>query len=66
MFNREKVRGSPDYVGWAPEEAAADFAARVREYESVYQSLDDGSGCDDALSYIKLFNLQSKVHANQM
>ncbi len=50
---RDKVMRSPDYAGTCPETAAADFRARVREYEAVYEELQD-----DSVPYIKLFNLQ--------
>jgi len=38
------------------DEATADLAKRIANYEMVYEPVDD-----DKLSYMKLINLQSKV-----
>jgi hypothetical protein len=51
-----KVRTSPDFRGKELNEAVADMRERVRMYEKAYQPI-----MDDSLSYIKLFNLSSKV-----
>lgn len=32
---------SPDYKGQDPEEAAADFRNRIRNYEKVYETIDE-------------------------
>lgn len=58
---RQKIRVSPDYADADPEVAAADLRARVRHYERQYETIDD-----DSLSYIKVFNLSSKLLANQI
>ena len=32
---------SPDYVGQDPEEAAKDFRSRIKNYEKVYETIDE-------------------------
>jgi len=54
-----KVAHSPDYHGIPYEEASRDIRERVRKYEEKYETITD-----DSLSYIKVFNLSSKVLAN--
>jgi hypothetical protein len=44
-----------------PEEAMADLMKRVQKYEEQYETIDD-----DSLSYIKIFNLSSKVLVNHI
>ena len=56
-----KISVSPDYQGMTEEEALADCRERVRKYEEAYETIED-----DSLSYIKLFNLSSKILANQI
>ena len=56
-----KVNNSPDYKGWDPEEAMADIQTRVAKYEEQYETIDD-----DSLSYIKIFNLSSKMLVNHI
>ncbi|KAL3791003.1 hypothetical protein HJC23_002992 [Cyclotella cryptica] len=56
-----KVNNSPDYKGMDPEEAMADLMKRVQKYEDQYETIDD-----DSLSYIKIFNLSSKVLVNHI
>lgn len=54
---------SPDYVGQDPEEAARDFRNRIRNYEKVYQTIDE----DEAdLTYCKLINVGSTVIINRI
>lgn len=54
-----KVLNSPDFEGMSEEEAVADLRRRVQKYEEQYETIDD-----DSLSYIKVFNLSSKVMVN--
>jgi len=56
-----KVRGSPDYAGMDEEEALKDLQGRVANYEKVYETVDD-----DSMSYIKIFNMSSKIMANKV
>lgn len=51
---------SPDYVGQDPEEAVRDFMERIRNYEKVYQSIDE----DEDVTYVKLINVGSQVTIN--
>jgi len=54
-----KVKNSPDFAGLNAQEALVDLRARIAHYESRYETVRDDEG-----SYIKLFNLSSKVTAN--
>ncbi len=45
---------SPDYVGQDPEEAATDFRDRIRNYEKVYQTIDES---ERGLTYVKIINI---------
>jgi hypothetical protein len=56
---RFKVLNSPDFEGMSEEEAVADLRKRVKKYEEQYETIDD-----DSLSYIKVFNLSTKVLVN--
>lgn len=58
----QKITFSPDYAHMSTEEAFQDLQLRLRNYEAAYQVVRD----DEQLSYIKLFDLQSKVHAKGM
>ena len=58
---RFKIQNSPDFQGMTEEEAIADLRKRVAKYEEQYETIDD-----DALSYIKIFNLSSKVMVNHI
>ncbi|TYZ65159.1 hypothetical protein PybrP1_012067 [[Pythium] brassicae (nom. inval.)] len=55
----QKVTSSPDYRHMSVEAAVADLKQRMQNYEAAYEALEDEEG----ISYIKLFDLQSKVHA---
>uniref|UniRef100_A0A6U8IDL3 6-phosphofructo-2-kinase domain-containing protein n=1 Tax=Eutreptiella gymnastica TaxID=73025 RepID=A0A6U8IDL3_9EUGL len=55
-----KVRHSPDFRGMTQFEAMADLMDRIQNYERVYETIND-----DSTTYIKLFNLQSKVMCNK-
>ena len=54
---------SPDYVGQDPEEAAADFRNRIRNYEKVYQTIDED---ERDLTYVKLIDVGKQVIINQI
>lgn len=56
---RFKVLNSPDFNGMSEEEAIADLRKRVQKYEDQYETVDD-----DTQSYIKVWNLSSKVLVN--
>jgi broad specificity phosphatase PhoE/predicted kinase len=58
---RETKLSMPDYVGVDPEEAVADFRARIAHYERLYEPLDDSDG-----SYIKIIDVGQKVVLNKM
>lgn len=54
---------SPDYKGQDPELAALDFRNRIRNYEKVYETIDDG---EKHYTYVKLINVGSTVIINQI
>ncbi len=56
-----KCRNSPDYKDVPLEQALADLRLRIKNYERVYEPIQD-----DALSYLKLINLNSKVICNKI
>ena len=56
-----KVRASPDFKGLSEADALADLKERIGHYEGQYETVEDQEG-----AYIKLFNLSSKVAANQV
>jgi broad specificity phosphatase PhoE len=56
-----KVNGSPDYIGMDKEEAMADILKRAALYEEAYETIDD-----DSQSYIKMYNLSSKILVNHI
>ena len=58
---RQKIKISPDFAGMPFSAALTDLKARVKNYEDVYETVDD-----DGVSYIKVFNLSAKVMANQI
>ena len=58
---RFKVSNSPDYKGMSQEEAIADLKMRVQKYEEQYETITD-----DSLSYIKIFNLSTKILVNHI
>jgi hypothetical protein len=58
---RFKISNSPDYKGMSHEEALIDLQNRVRKYEEQYETIDD-----DSLSYIKIFNLSTKILVNHI
>eukprot|EP00529_Nitzschia_sp_RCC80_P015583 CAMPEP_0113495790 /NCGR_PEP_ID=MMETSP0014_2-20120614/29788_1 /TAXON_ID=2857 /ORGANISM="Nitzschia sp." /LENGTH=696 /DNA_ID=CAMNT_0000389693 /DNA_START=111 /DNA_END=2204 /DNA_ORIENTATION=+ /assembly_acc=CAM_ASM_000159 len=58
---RFKVTNSPDYQGMSESEAMTDLRARVAKYEAQYETITD-----DSLSYIKIFNLSTKLLVNHI
>jgi len=58
---RFKVQNSPDFKGMTEEEAITDLRERVQKYEDQYETIDD-----DTQSYIKIFNLSSKMLVNHI
>ncbi|RLN02399.1 hypothetical protein BBJ28_00005495 [Nothophytophthora sp. Chile5] len=56
---RQKVTSSPDYRNMGEDAAVADLRQRMKNYEAAYEALED----EEEISYIKLFDMQSKVHA---
>lgn len=56
-----KVNNSPDYKGIDVKEGMADLIMRVKKYEEAYETIED-----DTQSYIKIFNLSSKMLVNHI
>uniref|UniRef100_A0A7S4B7U4 6-phosphofructo-2-kinase domain-containing protein n=1 Tax=Chrysotila carterae TaxID=13221 RepID=A0A7S4B7U4_CHRCT len=56
-----KVRASPDFSSLDEEAALDDLRKRIAHYEAAYETVSDAEG-----AYIKLYNLSSKVTANQV
>uniref|UniRef100_A0A7S4V5D3 6-phosphofructo-2-kinase domain-containing protein n=2 Tax=Ditylum brightwellii TaxID=49249 RepID=A0A7S4V5D3_9STRA len=56
-----KIQNSPDFKGMSKEEAIADLRSRVEKYESQYETISD-----DSRSYIKIYNLSSKLMVNHI
>ncbi|KAL8964481.1 MAG: hypothetical protein Q9183_004420, partial [Haloplaca sp. 2 TL-2023] len=54
---------SPDYKDQDPELAAKDFRDRIRNYEKVYETIDED---EKDLTYVKLINVGKKVVINQI
>ncbi|TVY82081.1 Fructose-2,6-bisphosphatase [Lachnellula suecica] len=54
---------SPDYVGQDPEEAAQDFRNRIRNYEKVYQTIDQD---ESDLTYLKIMDVGKQVIINRI
>jgi broad specificity phosphatase PhoE len=59
MNMRGKVSNSPDFAHMTLEQGLADLKLRIAKYEEVYETVQDDEG-----TYIKLFDLSSKVMAN--
>ena len=54
---------SPDYQGQDPELAAQDFRNRIRNYENVYETIDE----DEAyLTYVKMIDVGKQVIINKI
>ena len=56
-----KVSNSPDFEGMSVEASMEDLMKRVKKYEDQYQTI-----ADDSLSYIKVFNLSTKLLVNHI
>jgi 6-phosphofructo-2-kinase/fructose-2,6-biphosphatase 2 len=56
---------SPDYVGQDPEEAAKDFHNRIKNYEKVYQTINE-DGDEDHLTFIKIIDVGKNVIINNI
>lgn len=54
---------SPDYAGQDPEEAAQDFRNRIRNYERVYETIDED---EQDMTYVKLINVGSQIIINRI
>ena len=58
---RETKLLSPDYVGVSPDQAVADFRARIAHYETAYEPVDD-----PAASYVKLIDIGRQIVVNRI
>ena len=58
---RYKVSTSPDFEHMDLQEAMEDLRRRVTKYEEQYETIQD-----DSLSYIKIFNLSTKLMVNHI
>lgn len=56
-----KVSNSPDFEGMSFEASMDDLLKRVQKYEEQYQTITD-----DTLSYIKVYNLSTKLLVNHI
>lgn len=66
MANIRDVKStSPDYRGQDPEQAASDFRNRIKMYEKVYQTIDEGNG-EDEYTYLKLMDVSKQVIINRI
>lgn len=64
MSNILEVKtSSPDYAGLDPEVAAQDFRNRIRNYEKVYQTIDED---EKYMTYVKLIDVGKQVIINQI
>ncbi|KAL9129997.1 MAG: hypothetical protein Q9175_007138 [Cornicularia normoerica] len=54
---------SPDYQGQDPEAAALDFRNRIRNYEKVYETIDED---EKDLTYVKLIDVGKQVIINKI
>ena len=54
---------SPDYKGQDPDDAARDFRNRIRNYEKVYETIDED---EKDMTYVKLIDVGKQVIINQI
>jgi len=54
---------SPDYKGQDPDIAVQDFLNRIRNYEKVYQTIDED---EKDLTYVKIINVGKQVIINKI
>ena len=59
-----KVKNSPDFASMSEAEALEDLRKRISLYEDVYETISEKTEAD--FSFIKLFNLSSKVLINKV
>ena len=55
---------SPDYKGQDPETAAKDFRNRIRNYEKVYQTIDQEEEND--MTFVKIVDIGARVIVNNI
>lgn len=53
---------SPDYKGQDPESAAKDFRNRIRNYERVYQTIEE----EEDLTFVKIIDVGTRVVINKI
>ena len=64
MSNILEVKtSSPDYAGQDPEEAVRDFMARIKNYELVYETIDEDEG---DLTYCKILDVGTQLIINRL
>ncbi|CAD6915166.1 unnamed protein product [Tilletia controversa] len=56
--------GDPDYANMDPEDAKRDFIARIKQYETSYETVDKDSS-ESSLSYCKITDVGRSVIINQ-
>jgi hypothetical protein len=59
---RVKISSCPDFDGMTQEEALQDLQTRIQKYESRYETIDEQAH----KSYIKIFNLSSRLMVNHV
>ncbi|KZT50960.1 bifunctional 6-phosphofructo-2-kinase/fructose-2,6-bisphosphate 2-phosphatase [Calocera cornea HHB12733] len=52
---------SPDYKGWDPEKAVADYWTRIREHEQYYHTIDE-----EEWAWIKVINIGERIQMNRI
>lgn len=52
---------APDYQGVDPDQAVADFRARIAHYEAAYEPIDS-----DSMSFVKLIDVGARVEAQHV
>ena len=60
---RETKISSPDYAGIDPDQAVSDFRARIKMYESAYETLGDD---ETHRSWVKIVDVGRQVVANRI
>ena len=58
---RESKLSNPDYDGVQPDEAVADFRARIGHYKEAYEPLDD-----DSQSFIRVIDIGDRIELNRI
>ena len=61
--NYDMKLSNSDYAKMDPEEARRDFQERLKQYESIYETLDEE--LDKDIPYIKLYNVVSCMLADR-